>query len=349
MNYPSVMTQVNTPHGYISVNATLSPSSLSSSSTSSIMTMDSSSSSSSSSDVGPSDDEDDDAYVEKKTLPLLSPSFASYEFKATVEAPVSGLYGIRRKIILKPLSSTTTSHEEAWLDINTIMVNGIFAVVTTTYTGNTTTATDTIIVDPKNANQLRHQKTKEYIFLRLDPRRGGQREDSSSTISSHVISALYSRRRDNDNVNINAKIKNDNDALSSFDSTKHNRHLGLDNISPFPLPTYRGTVLQPVDRVSQGDGLFLYGKDGYMLLGFDTDHVKLPSYISQIRIRRHGYPGWEETESEFLGYSDTDPIYLPLEGGTAKRGLGRVGIDDAGKLYCIELSLCLGFLISDYF
>ena len=348
MNYPSVMTQVNTPHGYISVNATLSPSSLSSSSTSSIMTMDSSSSSSSS-DVGPSDDEDDDAYVEKKTLPLLSPSFASYEFKATVEAPVSGLYGIRRKIILKPLSSTTTSHEEAWLDINTIMVNGIFAVVTTTNTGNATTAADTIIVDPKNADQLRHQKTKEYIFLRLDPRRGGQREDSSSTISSHVISALYSRRRDNDNVNINAKIKNDNDALSSFDSTKHNRHLGLDNISPFPLPTYRGTVLQPVDRVSQGDGLFLYGKDGYMLLGFDTDHVKLPSYISQIRIRRHGYPGWEETESEFLGYSDTDPIYLPLEGGTAKRGLGRVGIDDAGKLYCIELSLCLGFLISDYF
>ena len=159
MNYPSVMTQVNTPHGYISVNATLSPSSLSSSSTSSKMTMDSISSSSSS-DVGPSDDEDDDAYVEKKALPLLSPSFASYEFKATVEAPVSGLYGIRRKIILKPLSSTTTSHEEAWLDINTIMVNGIFAVVTTTNTGNTTTVTDNIIVDPKNAN---HLSSRQFI------------------------------------------------------------------------------------------------------------------------------------------------------------------------------------------
>jgi hypothetical protein len=256
---------------------------------------------------------------------LSASSLTSYEFKATVEAPVSGLFGI--------LSSTATTHEEAWLDINTIMV-------TTTDTANITTATDTIIVDPKNENHLlRHKKTKDYVFLRLDPRRGG----------SHVITALYSRRRDNDNVNINVKSKNDNDVLSSFDSTKHDRHLRLDSISPFPLPTYRGTVLQPVDRVSQGDGLFSYGKDGYMLLGFGIDYVKLPSYISQIRIRRHGFPGWEDPESEFLGYSDTDPIYLPLEGGTAKRGLGRVGIDDAGKLLCIELSLCLSFLISDYF
>ena len=54
-----------------------------------------------------------------------------------------------------------------------------------------------------------------------------------------------------------------------------------------------------------------------------------------------GFPGWVEPKTEIVGYSETNPVYLPLidrnddsrNGTTAKRGLGRVGIDDTGKLH----------------
>ena len=357
LNYPSVMTQVNTPYGYISVTAeltllsTTTPTSNSSNNSSNMNVNNIKNGDDNVND----DDERDDSNRRTKTPPLLlfpSSTSALYQFNATVKAPVSGLFGIRRKVLLKyfssvaasssssssssnssigSLSSSIENHEEAWLDMDSIIVDGISIIAATDDDDDTiATIADTLIVVPRIANRmLRHigsnnQKSNEYLFVRLNPR---NTTTTTTTASSHVITATYSHRWDDES---STKIDNDSDDTSSlFDSSNikqfdnsipnqqliqhhhHNRnhhdhnhnlhyYLGLDDTSPFPIPTYRGTVIQPVDRVSQGDGLFLYGKDGYMLLGFNkndeeinnssncVEQQKLPSYISQIKIRRHG-------------------------------------------------------------
>ena len=78
----------------------------------------------------------------------------------------------------------------------------------------------------------------------------------------------------------------------------------------FPTPHYPAEVL-PLDRKRQGDGLKVYGKDGYGLLGCNFT-ARWPSYIHNVTIRQHGFPGWVVPKETFVGYSDEDPVYLPL-------------------------------------
>jgi hypothetical protein len=116
----------------------------------------------------------------------------------------------------------------------------------------------------------------------------------------------------------------------------------LSAATPFPKPKYPATT--SLDRTSQGDGLIEYGKDGYVLFGCDGnsgDVDQLPPYIANLTVIRHGFPGYVEVKREFVGYSDTNPSFLPLAGrrgrSIAKRGLGRINLNDmgAGDINCI--------------
>jgi hypothetical protein len=126
-------------------------------------------------------------------------------------------------------------------------------------------------------------------------------------------------------------------------STRNSRRL-----STFPKPIYPTT--SSLDRTSQGDGLFKYGKDGYVLFGCDGnsgDIVLLPPYMANLTVIRHGFPGYVAVKREFVGYSDTNPIFLPLPGdrgrSIAKRGLGRINLNDmgGGDINCILLDVKL--------
>ena len=95
--------------------------------------------------------------------------------------------------------------------------------------------------------------------------------------------------------------------------------------------------------------MLLYGTDGYILFGCDEsghDVQKLPSYIANVTVIRHGFPGYLNVSREFLGYSDSNPLYLPLvkrrdRSIASTRGLGRVGFDDAGggDINCILIDV----------
>lgn len=157
----------------------------------------------------------------------------------------------------------------------------------------------------------------------------------------HCITATY--RYNSDKVAINGK----------------RRQLQISDYSPFPPSHYPASVLE-MDKTSRGDGLFTHGSDGYMLIGCDengNDIWNLPSYVSNITMRRHGFPGWLELDREMVGTSDSNPVYLPLSksdthsinynNGTTtniragKRALGRVGIDgvDGGDINCIIVDI----------
>lgn len=119
-------------------------------------------------------------------------------------------------------------------------------------------------------------------------------------------------------------------------------------MAPFPDPKYP-TKNPNLDRDSQGDGLFRYGREGYLLLGCDSegnDVNHLPWFISNITIRRHGFPGWLPfLDREFVGVSMDNPVYLPLYLATnhtvSQRALGMVGLDDGGggDINCIFVDI----------
>jgi hypothetical protein len=97
-----------------------------------------------------------------------------------------------------------------------------------------------------------------------------------------------------------------------------------DDVSPFPRRQYPASVVG-IDEESHGNGLKSHGRDGYILLGcneFGNDTVKLPTYIQNVSVLQHGYPGWFLPEREFIGISDDDETYLPVEDGTSQRKLG---------------------------
>eukprot|EP00934_Nitzschia_sp_Nitz4_P002203 Nitzschia sp. Nitz4//scaffold302_size22357//13327//16265//NITZ4_008560-RA/size22357-snap-gene-0.8-mRNA-1//1//CDS//3329547035//2203//frame0 len=119
---------------------------------------------------------------------------------------------------------------------------------------------------------------------------------------------------------------------------------------PFP-PRYYPASLSVLDDTRQGDGLYFHGRDGYLLIGCDhgKDISKLPEYISTVRIRRHGFPGWLELNRTFVGGSESNPIFLPLPRPSSQqimvtkesRGLGMVGLEDAGggDINCIIVDI----------
>ncbi|KAG7358401.1 hypothetical protein IV203_014989 [Nitzschia inconspicua] len=131
----------------------------------------------------------------------------------------------------------------------------------------------------------------------------------------------------------------------------------------FPAPKYPATI--DLDRSSQGNGLITYGKDGYMLFGCGEgggDIEQLPKYVANLTAIRHGFPGYINVRREFVGYSDTNPVYLPLSRHHARslgqRGLGRINLEDkgAGDLNCILLDVTISddlkpvqFMLSVYF
>jgi hypothetical protein len=137
-------------------------------------------------------------------------------------------------------------------------------------------------------------------------------------------------------------------------------HRRLDMALAFPEPSYPART-NPLDRKSQGNGLLTYGKDGYVLFGCDGsrgDILNLPPYVANVRVIRHGFPGYVNVDRDFLGYSDTNPTYLPLSGRrrrmVGKRGLGRIGFNDAGGgdinciLVDIELAKSVNYSVSIY-
>ncbi|KAL3920723.1 MAG: hypothetical protein SGILL_003117, partial [Bacillariaceae sp.] len=115
----------------------------------------------------------------------------------------------------------------------------------------------------------------------------------------------------------------------------------------FPQPIYPAQTGR-LDRTSQGDGLWQYGKDGYVLFGCGgsaSDIHHLPTYIANVTVIRHGFPGYVDVKRELVGYSDHDRTYLPLSGRRGrvigKRGLGRIGYNDAGggDINCIVIDV----------
>ena len=112
--------------------------------------------------------------------------------------------------------------------------------------------------------------------------------------------------------------------------------MGIPHILPFPQPDYPTIVA--IDRDSHGDGLYQYGDDGFVLLGFvenGHDLIQLPNYISNVTIHRHGWKGWSNLQRSFLGSSENDRSYLPnpAPNKSKARALGMIGhADQKGTL-----------------
>jgi alpha-L-rhamnosidase len=105
----------------------------------------------------------------------------------------------------------------------------------------------------------------------------------------------------------------------------------LSRYAPFPDPTYPASIVG-IDRDSRGDGLYVHGRDGYILLGCHngTDVSKLPSYIQNVSVLQHGYPGWFRPRRDFVGTSTSNKSYLPNCTSPSRRALGMVGVDGIG-------------------
>ena len=120
--------------------------------------------------------------------------------------------------------------------------------------------------------------------------------------------------------------------------------------SPFPNPNYPASI-RPIDRHSQGNGLWEHGNDGYILLGSNpdgSDIEQLPWYISSISFRRHGFPGWLHAQREFVGMSTDNPVYLPIgppdknhTGGQQQRVLGQIHHSDGGDINCLFVDIAV--------
>jgi alpha-L-rhamnosidase len=144
---------------------------------------------------------------------------------------------------------------------------------------------------------------------------------------------------------VSAKYQSHHTVNSQHESLTGNDRR-ISSATPFPKLWYPATTA--LDRTSQGDGLIEYGQDGYVLFGCNEssrDVVQLPPYIANLTVIRHGFPGYVEVEREFIGYSDTNPSFLPLTGqlrrSIAKRGLGRINLNDmgAGDLNCLLMDV----------
>jgi len=227
--------------------------------------------------------------------------------------------------------SLTTKNEESSLNIDTLTVNGVPAEIIPAE------------IATKLLGHISSQRTSEYLFLRLEAKNvgGGGGRDAHM----YVITATYDADEDDDDdENTFSRLQSSFGSPNSKQvaTTTTTTTTEINSVSPFPLPKYPATVAEPFDRESQGNGLLVYGKDGYVLLGCDI--VNLPTFVKNVTVRQHGYPGWVIPEQDLVGYSDTDPVYLPLEGwhgeqqkkfnngkqNKKKRALGRVGIDDTG-------------------
>ena len=271
-----------------------------------------------------------------------------FQFEATIDANIPGLFGLRKSVILKKSSS------EAPLKIETVKVNGIPIAPHDILDSE---QAPTLFEGSGVGGSKNHQRTKEHYFLRLGTNNGSDRSRDGASIS-YVVTAQYqavghrgSGRSTTPALNTAAAIRH----RSLSKTTTTTIHTSTtddgddDDFSPFPIPNYPSSILEPFDSKSQGDGLLQYGKDGFLLLGCNhsstyndtkTDVDMLPAYIKEVTIRRHGFPGWVVPKETLVGYSDTDPVYLPDPGdgnNTRKRVLGMVGIDDkgGGDINCI--------------
>jgi hypothetical protein len=308
-----------------------------------------------------------------------SPSKFQFQFEATIDANVPGFFGLRKAIIIQKSSSSaettsnTTNTTKVPLKMETVKVNGI-------------PIANHEILDAEQASTLfegsgiggnNHPRTKEHFFFRLGENDGNGSDSGSSNNSgggSYVVTAHY-QIEDSGSGRGAALLESDNVAAIRHRSLSNTIIIHTstddDDFSPFPIPSYPSGVIEPVDGESQGDGLLHYGRDGYLLLGCNgngnstdadtytdtyTDIDRLPAYIKNVTIRQHGYPGWVVPEETLVGYSDTDPVYLPLSGDRnnnnnkerqkQKRVLGMVGIDDqgGGDINCILVDVKLAAL-----
>lgn len=130
-----------------------------------------------------------------------------------------------------------------------------------------------------------------------------------------------------------------------------------DHVKPFRPAHYDASF--SVDRESRGIGLHHYGRDGYVLLGYDnaTDRQLLPNYIDSAGLWRHGWPGgWTLlTERSFLGWSPHDSTFLPDPLDPPNRALGSVGYNTpaGGQFHNVNVVVKLKdprwFCVSLYF
>lgn len=326
VNYPSVATTTATPHGPVSVSARLSPFDMTSTSTSGAR---------SNEDCGGATQCGRKKDGSKERL-LQSPLVSRYEFDATIRSNVPGIFGIRRTMV----SNVSSLSSNLSLEIDSLGINGV-------------PVTASEIIDTERATMhlghISRQRLREHIFVRLEGQYG-----SSGNVNSiidgdlYAITATYGHAEDNPgaeekNARTHSKSIGESKEGDAVAFESQDQSGSINSVSPFPLPQYPATIDEAFDRESQGDGLLVYGKDGYVLLGCNVSN--LPAYVSNVTVRRHGYPGWVIPDQELVGYSDTDPVYLPLKDGQnttrGKRVLGRLGLDDTGggDINCILVDM----------
>lgn len=270
-------------------------------------------------------------------LRSTSGTHKTYIFEGRLECSlsVSGIFGMRLEI-LTGLRKLEKSSIPAYLDFNSIRVNGEKAV----------------LVEYEDVLDMFGDVTKrqlrQHVFVKLG---GGDK---------HIVVASYVNRSYKKSTRLVVPVHHSM-------SVQHGPHREW-SPSPFPEPRYPGTV-DSFDRESQGDGLLKFGQDGYVLLGCNEnghDIVKLPHYVSNVTLRRHGYPGWIYPDREFVGTSESNPIYLPVGSirgqdetrkqlkninsipiaetkysTNATRALGRVGFNDinGGDINCLFIDI----------
>jgi hypothetical protein len=254
-------------------------------------------------------------------------------FEAHVECSqsVSGILGVRLEIFTG-VDEDVTNSIAAYLNFDSIRVDGEKAKIA---------EYDHI---REMVGETSQRRVDQHVYIKLE---GGHKHRvmasySSGSFKKPVTSPLH-------------------DSMSTERAGPQRGWRG----SPFPEPRYAGSI-DPFDRVSQGDGLLQYGQDGYVLLGCNetgNDIVNLPHYISDVTLRRHGYPGWIYPDRAFVGTSESNPIYLPVDriqrehekvknqrketnpmpiiprehSTNATRALGRVGFNDVngGDINCL--------------
>ena len=138
---------------------------------------------------------------------------------------------------------------------------------------------------------------------------------------SHTVSARYHGA-------CQAQDQQDRFSQSTAQSKDGAVSEGIPHFPPFPKPTYPAAVT--MDRSSAGDGLSVYGSDGYMLFGFEEsgeDLVRLPRYVKNVSVIHHNYYGWTHVPRSFLGESDNNATYLPDPRNKTRRALGMIGED----------------------
>jgi hypothetical protein len=110
-------------------------------------------------------------------------------------------------------------------------------------------------------------------------------------------------------------------------ATYYNTPKQTQMVSPYSEKHYAASIIG-IDMDSHGNGLELLGKDGYFLFGCDSgkDIIKFPSYIENVTVLQHGYPGWSLPKREFIGASSYNETYLPVD-GSSQRKLGETTLD----------------------